>query len=469
MAINNNIECFIPGYDKVLGVDLIFKGENVPFASVDNSDKTVTSTNRTVGAGFTLTKTSTSNSSNSVLSNPTPLLFTVNSTTAETINFTPLSLDLSQGFFDTSEEGFLILPIILTGAAGNSALTLAQRTVQFAVRTTDSKVYGAVAVGALTPTVTDARFTVILGDASNTGAMNLQNQQYRLRIPLEVINDGNGNPVNISTTKIIDNVGVSFALPVGAAFEYYKPELYATQEQYCPDTLRTPLKNLAKFSFSLESDLENVLNFKKEIAGQVPRARKDTGEISLEGLDLNIIAKCVGAIKRTGGKSKPTFKTGSITTQSVTGTDIDLATTAEDISVYVVDGNGQGRYYTVINGGNPVANQVSFVKGANNKLVFNPTDVNIGKTYTIKIVGKDTSRATFRIEKSKSITVSLQVTIGNSDSINSSTDYKIMDFVNFFAKVGGNAYTLDEAKLAETTLRLERSQYSYIDVDGTVF
>jgi hypothetical protein len=464
----NNIECLVPGYKKVLGVDVIFRGDNLPFASIDNSEKSVTSNNRSIGAGLTLTKTTTLTSSNSVQSNPTPLLFTAG-VGSQTINFTPLAIDLSQGFFDTAEDGFLIIPIILTGATANASLTLAQRTVQIAVQTTDSKVYGAVAVGALTPTVTDPKFTVILGDASNTGTMNLQNQQFKIKVPLEIINDGNGVPGNISTTRIINNIGVLFALPTGAAFEYYKSELYSTQELYCPDELTVALPNLSKFSFSLESDLENVLNQNKEIAGQVPRARKDTADVSLEGLEINVISKIVGAIKKTGGKAKPTFKTGSLVSQAITGTDIDLINSAADVSVFVVDGTGVGRYFTVVAGANPVANQVAFVKGANNKLVFNASDVGVGKTYNIKITGNDAGRATFRIEKSKSIIVGLIVTLGNSDTVASSTDYNVMKFVNFFAKVGATAYTLTEAKLAETTIKLERSATSYIDVDGTIY
>jgi hypothetical protein len=455
MPIQNTIECTKNGYKKILGACIYFKNDNVGFAGIDNSYSSLTSNNRAIGAGFSVSKTSQANSSNSVRSNPFPLLFTTQAGT-QSINFTPLAIDLSQDFFIYEENGFLVIPLLFNSDTNNSALTLLQRTVQLAVRTNDvvPKIYGAVATAGLTPTVVDPRFTVVLGDTTNAGTMDLRNTQQKIKIPLDAINNGLGVANNISATKTIDNIGIGFNLNIGSQFEYYKPEIYASPDFYCPDFVKICLKDLTKFDFKLQDSFKDVNNVKD-----------DSADVSLEGLDIKLIAKALGAIRRSGGRGKPIIKQGTIPASlSVTGTDIDLINSTSDVSVVVTDSTGCMSTFSVIEGANPLKSQVTLVKGANNKLVFNNVDANKG--YKLKITGNDSQRVTYTINKSRSIVATLEVELGNSDTIESSTDINIVRFNNFLVSTSANIYTLDEAKLPETTLKLEYTADSFTEIDG---
>jgi hypothetical protein len=462
MPIQNTIECVSTGNLAVLEANLLVSTKNQAFSTIDNDFGLLTSTKRTAGTGFTVAKTTSSNSSRSVASQLFPLLFTANAVANQTLGYSPISLNLSENFFVYIEDGFMVFPLLFTGAAGNSALTQAQRTVQVAVRTNDTtpKVYGGVAtaVGALTPAIIDTRLTAIIGDSSNTGAMNLQNTQQKLKIPLEVLNDGNGVAANVSITKIIDNIQILFALPVGASFEYYKPEAYATYELYCPEPRRIQITNLSDFKMELKASFDNVDDYKKSIVDRIGRQRADSVNITSEGLDMKTVGILSGSIAKIGGLKKANYITGTLSSLTLVDQSIDSVTTVNDIFVTLTDPTGKITQATVITGANPLANQVLLVIGATNKLVFNST--NAGSSYSIRTVAKDSSRQSMSINESIVVKADLEVILGNSDTVASSTDYKTIRSTGqaFFADVNFDIMNRDKAQIAKTNITLTRAK-----------
>ena len=468
----NTIECAKNGYLSAIEALMTIRTESQPFSNnIDTNPSDLVSPKRTVGAGFTVSKTTSLNSSGIVRSNPNPLLFTANATTNQTIGFAPIALNLSQNFFNYKEDGFLVIPIYFTNVVGNQALTQAQRTVLSAVRTTDTvpKIYGssAVAIGTLTPTIVDPRFTNILGDSTNTGAMDLRGTIQKIKIPLEILNDGAGVAVNISTTQTLDSIQLLLTGSIGMSFEYYNPEVYATPDFYCPDETKITLKDITSIKIGTNLyEYQDVENLRKEVVGAIKRQGKAKVSITVEGLDLNLIRKVFGVATKIGGKRKPTFNNITVPATGVyISTDIDTAIGSENITVYGTNGQGCQVPLTVIEGGSPLSNQVQFVKnGATNKLVFNPIWAN--QKVSVRVIGVDSSRVSASMKEAKRQIGSLALVLGNSDTVASSTTFNNFDYLNFFVDATANIYAQNEGKLSDVTLELTQTASSDLVIDG---
>jgi hypothetical protein len=420
--VANNLECTpdVSGYLGILSAELRIYSTDKPFNVVDSDSASLISTKRTLGAGIV----ATANTATSVPNQFNNLMLTFNAG-AQTLEYQNLALNYSTDFFDYSDDGFIQFPLIFENIAINSALTLAQRTVRIAIRTTDATpiVYGAVGgvVGALTPTVTSPDYTVIIGDPTNTGTQDLRGATVKIKIPLELMFS---NPViaNISATKTIDRVSMVFALPATSQAVYYRPQSYRNTEDHCPDGYRKLAFNELTdgTSMSFKSKFKDVTDFKEALVNKIGRQRED--KITVECQDWNMESfRILSSVQsRTGGRGRgvefnSVVPAGLSIINSAIDTSNGYTVTAHDIRVRMVNSSGCVRTLTTIESGNPLTGEVLFVRGAtNNKLVFNASAT--GLAITVYVKTNNLNNLSFSLKDSIPVKVDIELTLGNAET-----------------------------------------------------
>jgi hypothetical protein len=430
--VANNVECSpeVSGSLGILNAELKIYSTDKPFNVIDSDSASITSTKRTLGAGIV----ATANTATSVPNQFNNLMLTFNAG-VQTLEYLNLALNYSTDFFDYSDDGFIQFPLIFENIAINSALTLAQRTVRLAIRTTDVTpiVYGAVggAVGALTPTVTSPDYTVIIGDPTNLGTQDMRGQTVKIKIPLELM-FSNPVPANISATKVIDRISMVFALPATAQVVYYRPQSYRNTEDHCPDGYRKIIFNelTSGTSMSFKSKFKDVTDFKDSLVNKIGRQREDKITVECQDWSMEHLRILNGVRSRLGGRGRgvefnATVPAGLSIVNSAIDTSNGYTVTTNDIRVRMVDSSGCVRTLTTISSGNPLSGEVLFISGAtNNKLVFNTSAV--GLAITVNVKTNNLNNLSFALKDSIPVKVDVEMTLGDAETeAGSSTVQKV--------------------------------------------
>jgi hypothetical protein len=418
----NNVECTPEntGSFGVLNAELRIYSTDKPFNVIDADSASVTSTRRTLGAGLV----ASTNTSTSVPNQFNNLILTAN-VGVQTLEYSNLALNYSTGFFEFTDDGFMQFPFIFENITANSALTLAQRTVRVAIRTTDTTpiIYGAVGggVGTLTPTVTSPDFTVIIGDPTNTGTQDLRGATVKIKVPLELM-FSNPVPANISVTKIIDRVSLLFALPATAQVVYYRPQSYINSEDHCPDGYRgLAFQELTSgTSLNFKAKFKDVTDFKDSLVNKIGRQREDKITLEIQDWSWDDIRILSGVKSTTGGRGRGSeFRSvvpaGLSIINSIIDSTANFTVGSEHIRVRIVDQSGCVRTLTTIKSGNPLSGEVLFVRGAtNNKLVFNASAVGLAVTVYVKT--NNINNQTFSLKDSIPVKADVEMTLGDAET-----------------------------------------------------
>ena len=359
---------------------------------------------------------------------------------AQTIEYTG-TIDLSS-INNGIDRPFLVIPVAfqsLVGGATIPALTLAQRTVRFALQSTDStpKVYSdsTIAIGTLTPTITDPNMAVVIGDPS-VATLDVTANNYSIKLDLTNVLIG----ANASTTKNFNKVVFGFSVPANVLVNFGKSNFYASAENYCPEGFTEVVITAPRAgSMTLEQVADPINdNPNKYIEGYVARANNMSFEVDTAN-NWALASRILGATRTLGGyDASPTVISTKIPATApfvYNSVDIDALKDASEVKVSFDDGCVCNIYKEVVS--NPMAGQYALMtsnSGLTKKLVFNSADT--GKAIKIEIRKISLDNVSYDIPNISPVAYANLISVfGNATTLDAATVKTTVETKNFSFKV----------------------------------